>query len=203
MSIIFDVDGVLADFDLAFTSLAHTLFGTDTSNTHQQRDWNFRNVMTAQQQVETWDVLMTTPNWWGSLNSLVVNSVFEQINELTDIHELYFVTHRMHYVTPAGEQTVIWLQDRGITNPRVIVSGKKGEVARAVGATHAIEDNWGNACAIHWIADNPQCKVFLLNRRYNEKARLIIPPNIMRINKIEEFIQAAASTPPVLKHPER
>lgn len=190
MNIIFDLDGVLADFDLGFTVVANKLFGTPINNTFEQKEFSFRDLLSAKQQAEVWRVLMDAPDWWRGLTALVSGSVFLAIDHLTHSNEVYFVTNRMHHKVPAGEQTVAWLQDHGLSSPRVIVSAAKGEVARAVKADFALEDNWGNACAIHWMAGQPQCRVFLIERRYNEIARRVIPEGITRVKRVEEFIDA-------------
>ena len=184
--VIFDLDGVLADFDQAFTRLGHYLFDTPISYTVSQPYWNFRNVMTVEQQTKVWDIIKGTAGWWVSVPSLVNADVFVRINGLTHRHEVYFVTHRMHSITPAGEQSVQWLKYRGIDNPRVIVSSRKGEIARAVSADYALEDNWGNACSIHWMAE--KCRTFLIERPYNEEARKIIPPRISVVKTVDEYL---------------
>jgi len=187
-TIIFDVDGVLADFDYAFTLLGNSLFGTPISCTGIQPEWNFRNCMTSAQQSVVWDYLRKTPEWWCTLQSLVSSEVFHQINLLSLMYEVYFVTSRVHDCSPVGEQTVSWLRNQGIHNPRVVVSSKKGEVASAVEANYAIEDNWANACAIHWMTDKPQCQVFLIEREYNKEARKIIPSNIKIVRTVADFL---------------
>jgi len=186
--IIFDVDGVLADFDKGFTTIGSVLYGTPISTVQDQPEYNFRHCMDRKQQDRCWDYLKHSPNWWATLDPIVSIEEWVEINDLCYRYEVYFVTHRMHELTPAGEQTRVWLQSCGVRHPRVIVSSKKGEIARAVKATHAIEDNWGNACAIHWMAESPQCKVFLIERRYNEAARQIIPVRINPIETVGQFI---------------
>jgi len=101
---------------------------------------------------------------------------------------VYFLTNRFSNITPPGEQTVSWLKRHGISNPRVIVSSKKGEICSAVKADFSLEDNWGNACAIHWMAEG--CRSFLIERRYNEKARDVIPQGITVVKKVDEFLDA-------------
>ena len=184
--VIFDLDGVLADFDQAFTAMGNHLFGTPISTTVQQPFWNFRNVMTAGEQDYVWRELKSTTDWWFHLPILVTGFVFDRINRLTNRAEVYFVTHRMHDFQPAGEQSMRWLKLWGIKNPRVIVSSAKGEIARAVEADYAIEDNWGNACAIHWMAE--KCRTFLIERPYNEEARKIIPPRITVVKTVDQYL---------------
>ena len=185
--IMFDVDGVLADFDLAFTTLAHKMFGTPISCTVAQREWNFRNILTNKEQSAVWDVLKDTPQWWASLDPLVSEHTFARINELCVHNEVYFITNRIHNISPPGVQTQAWLLTHGITHsPRVVVAKDKGEACKIMNIDYSLEDNWGNVCAIHWMS---KTKSFLINRRYNEKARGIIPEGIIRVNTVIEFLE--------------
>ena len=183
----FDVDGVLSDFDLAFTTLAHRAYGTPITSTVSQKDWSFRNILNAKEQSVIWDILKNTPQWWTSLLPMVSPSTFIRINSLCAHNEVYFITNRMHDITAPGIQTQAWLIMNGITfQPRVVVTKDKGEACKILKVDYALEDNWGNACAIHWISEGT--KSFLINRRYNEKARGIIPENIVRVDTVVDFL---------------
>ena len=185
--IMFDVDGVLANFTTAFTTVGNRLFDTPIVDNHEQPTWDFRESLTQGQQNQIWKEIKTINNWWESLLLLVPYGTFYDINISTLKHEVYFVTHRMHSLTPAGEQTVNWLKTHGISNPRVIVSKHKGEIAKAVGANFSLEDNWGNACAIHWLAED--CESVLIERLYNAKARDVIPKNIRVVPTVNDFLK--------------
>jgi len=185
-TIVFDVDGVLANFITAFTALGNWFFDTPIIDNFEQPSWNFRDSLTADEQNIIWERLRHTPEWWDSLASLVSIRVFLRISDLTLRHEVYFLTNRFSEMRPPGEQTVSWLKRHGISNPRVIVSSRKGEICSALNADFSLEDNWGNACAIHWMAG--RCRSFLIERRHNEKAREIIPQGITVVKKVEEFL---------------
>ena len=185
--IMFDVDGVLADFDLAFTFLANKIFGTPISCTFDQKEWNFRTILTNSQQSRVWVVVKNTPYWWENLASLVDQKIMRQINALCLNNEVYFITARTHSWTPLGVQTQRWLMEQGIEHPRVVVTADKGEACKILKVNYALEDNWGNACAIHWMSG---AKSFLINRHYNEKARGIISEGITRVGTVLEFIDA-------------
>jgi len=183
----FDVDGVLADFDLAFTTLAHKMFGTPIISTVDQKEWSFRTILSTKEQSAVWDVLKNTPQWWASLEPLVSPNTFMKINYLCRHNEVYFITNRMHNLSSPGVQTQEWLIAYGITrNPRVIVTKDKGEACKVMNIDYSLEDNWGNACAIHWMSEGT--KSFLINRRYNEKARGIIPEGIIRVDTVVDFL---------------
>lgn len=185
-TIVFDVDGVLADFSFAFTLLSSNLFGTQCFSDLTQVTWDYTDVMTPEQREEVWRVLKETEEWWTTLPSLVPENIFDWINTLTINNEVYFLTNRFSDVRPPGEQTLTWLNTMGIADPRVIVSSRKGEIISAVKADFAIEDNWSNACAIYWMADG--CRTFLIKRGYNEAARKIIPKGITVVDEVSDFL---------------
>ena len=89
-----------------------------------------------------------------------------------------------------GLQTQRWLTNHGLETPSVVVSSKKGEIARAIRATHSLEDKIENAWAIHWISDSPQTKSFLLDRPYNrvQESPEIGARGIIRVGSVEEFL---------------
>lgn len=183
-----DMDGVLADFSLGFTTLGHELFGTPIVTCTEQVTWNFRFGLTPEQQDETWRRLQLTDNWWRSLEPLVDSWVLNRIQNLSLQYDVYFVTNRLSGMTPAGIQTVHWLNEHGIFNARVLVSKHKGEAARLLGTTHSLEDNWDNAGYIHCIADSPQVKSYLLNRPYNRALRGQTGDKFTRLDSVEEFL---------------
>lgn len=187
-TIVFDIDGVLADFSFAFTTLKQKIFGTGKIISDlTQTSWDYTEIMTPHQRTEVWHVLKETHSWWTTLLPLVPESIFVWIDNLTINHEVYFLTNRFSHMNPPGEQTITWLKKMGISDPRVIVSSRKGEIISAVKADFAIEDNWSNACAIHWMAEG--CQTFLIKRGYNEEARKIIPKGIKVVHQVGEFLE--------------
>lgn len=185
-TVVFDLDGVLADFSKAFTLLASETFGTSQVSDLTQVTWDYTEILNEDQREWVWELLKKTPEWWTTLSPLVGLDTFSRIEMLTDYNEMYFVTNRFSSMRPPGEQTVTWLKDWGIINPRVIVSSRKGEIARAIKADYVLEDNWGNACAIHWMAEG--CQTFLIRRGYNQEARMIIPNGIAVVDSVDEFL---------------
>ena len=182
----FDMDGVLADFDFGFTTLAHRMYGTPLSSTIVKKEWSFRNTLTNKEQFAVWDVLKNTPQWWTSLDPLVSTNTFARINSLCKHNEVYFITNRRHDITAPGIQTQAWLIMNGITfNPRVIVTKDKGEACKIMKIDYSLEDNWGNACAIHWMS---QTKSYLIERRYNSASWGIIPEGITRVQTVLDFL---------------
>jgi len=185
-TIIFDVDGVLADFSRSFTLIGSALFDTPVVGDMTHDHWDFRKELSTKQRERIWADVKGLREWWTTLAPLVEPEVFRRIEFLTAHHEVYFVTNRFSNMRPAGEQTITWLKIHGIADPRVIVSSRKGEIASALKATHALEDNWQNASVIHWMASG--CRTFLIERHYNEEARKMIPEGITVVKTVEEFL---------------
>ena len=183
-----DMDGVLADFSLGFTSLGHKLFGTPIISDKDQTDWNFRTSLTPEQQNQLWFVLRHTDGWWEGLEPTVDSWVRNRIQNLSLHCDLYFITNRYSNRTPPGIQTVHWLNAHGINNARVIVTKSKGEMARLLKTTHSLEDNWDNAGYIHCIADNPQAESYLLNRPYNKGLHGQAQEKVIRVDSVGEFL---------------
>jgi len=191
-TVMFDVDGVLADFVKGFTATANRLFGTKIISTTEQTTWNFHSsgLLSKTQESFTWETLKNDGDWWERLDSLIGEETWRRIRELMRWSEVLFVTNRASDFSPPGLQTQRWLTNHGIETPSVVVSSKKGEIARAVRATHSLEDKIENAWAIHWISDSPQTKSFLLDRPYNrvQESPEIGARGVIRVGSVEEFL---------------
>lgn len=190
--VMFDVDGVLTDWVLGFTTLAAGMFGTPVVRTVEQPTWDFHTsgLLTRAQEEATWAAMKVAPRWWESLEPLVAPQVFWRIVELKRTSEVLFVTNRASDAEPPGQQTSRWLSAHWIDKPSVVVSGKKGEVAKAVGATHSLEDKAENAWMIHWLTEG-RAASFLLDRPYNrihQSLPEIGTGKVIRLGKVEEFL---------------
>ena len=185
-TILWDIDGVLADFCWGFTEAA----GLKPWSHTVQQAWDFdEHLFPKHLQASTWEKVTNTPWWWVGLPSLLTRApeeeAFRRIVDRNDIQHV-FCTHRQG--TPnAQQQSQMWLCDElGVQAPSVVLSKRKGEVARAIGATYAIDDKAQNCSCIHWFSDTPQTKVYVLDRPYN---RIELPKRVRRVASIEEFIE--------------
>lgn len=188
--IMFDVDGVLADFNASFTLEGHLLFGTKIFSDAEQLDWNYEDegAMNKEQRTKAWEVVKNTPLWWFRLCPLVLEETFHRINGLQTRHEVLFVTNRVSHCEPPGWQTKLWLKKHGIELPSVVVTKKKGQQAEVAGADFSLEDKIENAWAIHWISDRPQTRSYLIQRPYNQLEGRHFGPRLQRVATVDEFL---------------
>jgi len=187
-SVVIDIDGVAADFTLGFTKWAHDNLNKNIaivpSRFHQH--WDFKGIMSPQETNYTWEYINRHPDWWGSLALLIPLHDIHRLNAIHRQVPVYFVTNR-----PDDAQRITndWLIQQGFHYPNVILSKKKGEVARLLHATHAIDDKIENVWCLHWISDEPQTKVYILDRPYNSIDNTHTGPhNIIRVSEFSEFL---------------
>lgn len=185
-TIIFDVDGVLADFVLGFTQAAGA--AKPWGSAVNDGLWDFSDRFTKAVINATWEVIKNDPWWWRGLPPLVSSEVFDQIEELSRTHQVLFVTARVSYHN-AQYQTHRWLQDHGIISPDVVVTHRKGDIAKAVGASFHIDDKPENVAYVHWTADNQPCRSYFLERPPTAEKSLWLPANVKRVTDVSEFIQ--------------
>lgn len=185
--IIFDIDGILAEFVFGATDLMCDLgilkvpYGTD-----QQPSWDFD--ISPKDQTRLWDAIRNSPTFWEDLNPLASSVEMALISQLNEEHIVYFVTSRQNSGN-AKQQTERWLTKRGINNPTVIISANKGDVALAVGADYLVDDKCGNA--IYAKYRSPKTEVFLIDRPYNRfTPENVVGTKVKRIKTVTEFLDA-------------
>lgn len=187
-TIMFDIDGVLADFVWSFTTEAHKL---DPSvvviPTTQQHSWNMKNIMDSKLVNKVWRVIEKEHMWWIGIPPCVPDVVFDSIHKLKITNDVVFCTGRdsrgTHSVT---YQTGLWLTNHAVGIPTNVIASKcKGEIARALGVNYAIDDRASNAAMVHWLT-NGECRSYIIDRPYNANADL--PEKVRRVGTVEEFL---------------
>lgn len=150
LRIMVDLDGVLSNFVLAFTTLANTLFGKEIHDTHQHTAWTWPpGYITGAEEMYLWDVIQSTPNWWrDALEPLATLQEFGRLNELGKKYPVHYVTARVHDDSVVW-QTAEWLKKYGVSNASVINEGRKAKVAAALDITHSLEDRYEHYRNIH------------------------------------------------------
>lgn len=181
-TVMFDVDGVLADFTFAFTKEA----GIEPYGVAEQTDWSIPEV-SKELFNQTWKTVTTRPWWWARVPSAATKEDLDALRDLTmrPDFQVVFCTNREG--TPnAQRQTRYWLGELGISG-NVVLSKRKGDVAKAIDADYSIEDKPENVACIHWIADSKPCKSYVLDRPYNRDFKF--PSKVRRVYSVAEFIE--------------
>lgn len=179
----FDVDGVLADFILAFTMRGNEMYGTPISQSNDQPYWDGFPGMTKKHISGVWDSINNDDGFWSSMRCLVSIPTMLRINALVTQHDVYFVTARR--TRNAKRRTQGWLEHHGIYNPTVIISPAKGEVARALEVTHAIDDKAGNAICVQHLSE---AQSYIIDRKYNQFPHDTVGTKVKRVKTVEEFL---------------
>ena len=187
--VLFDVDGVLADFLSAFYREAKCIdISVNVAFAHTNKSWHEFNSISKEVVAATWEKIKSTPCWWMSLKPFLCKQTLERINLLHIRHEVYFVTSRIRTVGESVQyQTKFWLHEQGIYHAAVISTPKKGDIAKAVKADFSIDDKWENAQCVHWLTEGAT-KSYLLNRPYNQVEAGVGSRRVVRVNTAEEYL---------------
>ncbi len=192
--VMFDVDGVLADFLGGFTKLAQSFdpsvplltYGeADPANgIYQNERWDFDPKLFPPKLVDkVWqEIKKDSSRFWAELEPLAGMGVFDWLAE-TNL-DVYFVTSRLG--ARAKPHTEYWLGRMGVFRPTVIISSLKGECAKSLGASYSIEDKAGNAVMIkYW---SPKTHSYILDWPYNRWDQDILGQQVRRVASVEEFL---------------
>ena len=182
--ILFDIDGVLADFILGFTTKAHELFGKEIHTTPKHQKWDFPDY--SKSELDTlWENIKLDGMFWYFLSPLVEYLTFNRIRGIMHKNEVYFVTNRPGI--NSKYQTETWLQYFLEVPATVVVASRKGEFAKAIDADFSIEDKAENAWCIAWLS--PNTKSYLLDRafyRYDDTR--IGSSKVIRVYSVDEYL---------------
>src|SRR3990167_10651921 len=140
MNIAIDIDGVLANFTTAYTKVAVELgLLAAPISPYDQSTWRFDFPADP-----VWREIDQRWNWWMTLEPIVSNYEVSIINMLISFNNVYFLTNRRSgkMGLSAKTQSEYWLGGVGIDIPhaQVIPCESKGELAKALGVTLAIDD---------------------------------------------------------------
>lgn len=166
-----DIDGVLANFCLAFMDLLVEVTGRDLvpesvkENTRTIPIWNWpaHYGYTREEEQRAWDRVKESDEFWQTLKAMPgATELLDQLNHVNG--DVYFVTSRLG--NSAKRQTETWLRFYGAWEPTVLVNyGNKGKIAQGLQLTHFIDDNADNCKAV--LAEVPACSIYLLRCGYN------------------------------------
>lgn len=174
----FDIDGVLADFVSAYQRLfvlttGRDLFHCGDIDNPPVWDWPTLRGYTDEETVAVWNVIKHDSVFWMNLAAIEdnMNTLRLLIKDLEQRHEIYYVTSRLG--DRPKRQTELWLAgwlryplNMSGCYPTVLISGAKGDVAKALKLDVYIDDNFDNVQAV--AEKSPHTRTYLLTRRYNE-----------------------------------
>lgn len=189
-TIMFDIDGVLADFIGGFTKCGQKAYpDLPDANTHTQVSWDFPHI-TSMQAANIWQHFHTSSSAWISLQPLIDAPTFKRIDALRVRHEVYFVSARAG--VDAKQQTEWWLQWHGVMRPTVILTKRKGEFAKVIDVGYSIEDKLSNANCIAWFTDH-SAQSYLIRRLYNASPISGLAKNVEYIETVEQYLNILES----------
>ena len=192
MKVIFDVDGVLADFVYAFTSRAHEMFGSLVYGTLSQKEWEKFDELDNKQIDRVWKYINTHPEFWLTLPALASGSELARVGLLAQTNDVYFVTSR-HAYPGTKLATETWVRNAtGIMTPTVVLSNKKGEMASLIKADALIDDKAGNPIAVQYISQ--RTTPYIVDRPYNQFDHTVVGTKVRRVKDVDEFLTALGHT---------
>lgn len=186
-----DLDGVLFSWSRSFSKVVHDLYPAheiimDEREQIVGREWS---EWAAPKEIITkaWNTLHNMENMWETLETLNPDQVKYMIEKFNKANlNIYFITARIGSPgRPLLKQCINALKAQGWDDPQVIISFKKGIVAKALELDYFLDDFAENCVEV--IMERPQTEVYLLDKKYN---RILQDKyfHINRISRLEEFV---------------
>ena len=139
-----DVDGVVADFQSAFRTLAERELGLPASASE--------TGLSKPDVDRLWRVVADTTNWWLDVPAYEPDQIKRLYAQArTARWEVFFMTSRPPSAGDSVQlQTQVWLERHGYFLPSVLTtpSGARGEVARSLRLDLAVDDRMVNCLEI-------------------------------------------------------
>jgi uncharacterized HAD superfamily protein len=135
-----DIDGVLADFTGLARKLCRHMFNGEPAKDRIQTGWGFDSLgITKEQENQMWRRIDETYNWWQGLDPLPNTDL---LSSLYTRHQVIFITNRKNGTGwPVELQSAEWLDRHyDIRYPSVLLSDKKGPLAKALELDYFIDD---------------------------------------------------------------
>lgn len=187
-TVVFDIDGVAADFVAHFTKTAGRITGKPlpVTCTRDHTAWDVFPGLSPEDVTKTWVYIANNPTFWTELPSLLNDEDREALRSLVH-HNVYFATSRK---TPGAlSASKEWIYaNLGIVQPSVVVTHRKGEFCKVVDANYFIDDKSENVdCAI-WMTDG-RTKSYVIDRIYNQDVYAPHSSKARRVSTVGEFIK--------------
>ncbi|MGL5935310.1 MAG: 5' nucleotidase, NT5C type [Cetobacterium sp.] len=188
-TVVFDIDGVLADFIGGALEVARSLgYRTPHITTLDHQNWDVYPGLDTKGIEEMWEYITKNPVFWERLSPLACSDEFHKIEKLIESGaRVYFATNRNK--PGALQATRTWLElflDDRPTN--IIITHRKGEFCKVVDADYYIDDKSENVdCAI-WMTDK-KTKSYVITRPYNSGIYSPHSKSARRVATLAEFLE--------------
>lgn len=188
-TIVFDIDGVLADWSTGFSRWARAVYPDVPIVTHAEcESWDVRPGMTPEMESAVWDLVKLNARFWGDLPALVSPREVRGIRLLIEQgHSIYFATNRK--TSGALRTTRQWLTRHiGVYGLPVIITHRKGEFCKVVDADYYIDDKSENVDCSIWMTDK-KTKSYVITRPYNSGVYAPHSKSARRVATLSQFLE--------------
>ncbi len=182
MVLVFDIDGCLANFTLAYGNLLISETGRDIlpegwrdqleagGDFPTVWDWEAAAGYTPEEATKVWKKISSSKTFWKGLAPYAeTRMTLKRIDALSKDNEVIFLTHRSG--NQVKRQTEMWLYDQGIKYPTVILSGDKAPMLNELKADFFIDDKLDTMNQVY-MSFIETSGFYLLDRPYNQDGRV-------------------------------
>lgn len=191
--VVVDIDGVLAEFTYAYSTLAHKVSGGLVPKAHstgRQQTWDWDGQYSKQLMDECWKRIDESDSFWAELPLLCSASEVEELHRLKhegDVSILYLTGRFDMPTNSVADQTRYWLEKYDFPQGELAFSTHKADFLRARGETpmSIIDDK---PETIEELANSP-FPIVCRDWTYNRHLDLGIP----RVYSLGEWIHGVMS----------
>lgn len=198
MKVVFDLDGVLCDFNTNVRPILLQLHSDRVPLTDEPTDWYYNCFgLTREDWGPIFDVIKQTPNFWRREPAYQrnVDAAVRFVNSNPDV-TVYFMTQRPD--TEGGtayDQTLDWLvnnnlylYDREVTTPIIVKDAtEKKAIIEELAIDFSIDDKQETVEQCNLITNH---KAFLLDRPWNQTSK---EPRVYTVDHFIEILRGALS----------
>lgn len=192
MKVWIDIDGVVANFQKRFFSIANGMWPGVVPRNYVPSDYDFSDILTAKQSDEIWAWIKTIPNFWlrcepYNLDAIALRSWLPRTQ-----HEIFFITSRKSTGGVGSRpQTILWLYEQCLypldKPPTVIAvasSKEKKKYIEEFRIDYGVDDLPATVNDLNML---PWHHCYLMNRPYNQLS------NQARVHSLQEFLDIVDS----------
>lgn len=187
-TIVFDIDGVLANFIGPAVKKGYELAGRAEPEGWVQSCWDDYGGLTKPEIAKLWEYIRENPRFWHELPPIPTAKELVQITRASSNgHNIYFATNRR--LPGALDYTLCWLSyHTGMAFPSVVLTKRKGEFCRVVDADYYIDDKSENVDCTIWLTDG-KTKAYVMDSPTNRGPLAPHSSKAGRVYSISEFLE--------------